>query len=181
MAYMSPLSPTKLRPCSCHVYMVLFLTHIPFVVDRAFNATPTERLQHRYESRSLRWSVKSFSDLYTQTQALLLMVVAMLKLKVMKQRCHFSICLSFTLETTRNFSKAMAWMCGWSFPLCGNLPCVQVLHFNFQVTLKYFKAYKNNCLRVFVCVCVLWPILSETNIYNVRNIRLLLSTPLIFL
>jgi len=27
---------------------VLFLTHIPFVVNRTFNATPTERLQHHF-------------------------------------------------------------------------------------------------------------------------------------
>jgi len=26
--------------------MVLFFAHIPFVVNRAFNATPTERLRH---------------------------------------------------------------------------------------------------------------------------------------
>jgi len=26
--------------------MVLFFAHIPFVVNRTFNATPTERLQH---------------------------------------------------------------------------------------------------------------------------------------
>jgi len=64
---------------------------------------------------------------YKQTQALLLKVVAMLK--VMKQRCHLPICLNFTFQTTRNFSRAMAWKCGWSFP-CGNLPYyVKVLHF----------------------------------------------------
>jgi len=27
-------------------YVVLFFAHIPFVVNRAFNATPTEKLQH---------------------------------------------------------------------------------------------------------------------------------------
>jgi len=31
---------------SCHAYMVLFFAHIPFVVNRAFSATPAERLQH---------------------------------------------------------------------------------------------------------------------------------------
>jgi len=31
--------------CSRHVYMVLFLAHIPFVVNRAFSATPAEWLQ----------------------------------------------------------------------------------------------------------------------------------------
>jgi len=31
--------------CSRHIYMVLFFAHIPFVVNRTFNATPTERLQ----------------------------------------------------------------------------------------------------------------------------------------
>ena len=32
--------------CSRHIYLVLFFTHIPFVVNCAFSATPTERLQH---------------------------------------------------------------------------------------------------------------------------------------
>ena len=32
--------------CSRHIYMVLFLARIPFVVNRTFNATTTERLQH---------------------------------------------------------------------------------------------------------------------------------------
>jgi len=31
--------------CSRHIYMVLFFAHIPFLVNCAFNATPTERLQ----------------------------------------------------------------------------------------------------------------------------------------
>jgi len=33
--------------CSCNIYMVLFFAHIPFVVNRTFNATPPERLQQR--------------------------------------------------------------------------------------------------------------------------------------
>jgi len=33
--------------CSHHIYIwVLFFMHIPFMVNRTFNATPTERLQH---------------------------------------------------------------------------------------------------------------------------------------
>jgi len=32
--------------CSRHLYTVLFFAHIPFVVNRAFSAMPTERLQH---------------------------------------------------------------------------------------------------------------------------------------
>ena len=32
--------------CSRHICMVLFFTHIPFVVNRTINATPPERLQH---------------------------------------------------------------------------------------------------------------------------------------
>jgi len=64
---------------------------------------------------------------YRQTQALLLKVVSMLK--AMKQRCHLPICLNFIFQTTRNFSRAMAWKFDWSFP-CSNLPCcVKVLHF----------------------------------------------------
>jgi len=31
-----------------HIYMWLFFTHIPFVVNRTFNATPTERLQQHH-------------------------------------------------------------------------------------------------------------------------------------
>ena len=31
--------------CSRHIYVVLFFTHIPFVVNHTFNATPMERLQ----------------------------------------------------------------------------------------------------------------------------------------
>ena len=41
-----------------HICMVLFFTHIPFVVNHTINATPPERLQHdqvvRYECQSLR-------------------------------------------------------------------------------------------------------------------------------
>jgi len=32
--------------CSRQINIVLFFAHIPFVVNRAFNATPAERLQH---------------------------------------------------------------------------------------------------------------------------------------
>jgi len=64
---------------------------------------------------------------YKQTEAMLLKVVAMLK--VMKQKCHLPMCLNFTFQTTTNFSRAVTWKCGWSFPCC-NLPCgVKVLHF----------------------------------------------------
>jgi len=31
-----------------YVFMVLFFTHIPFVVNHTINATPPERLQHQY-------------------------------------------------------------------------------------------------------------------------------------
>jgi len=31
--------------CSCHVYILLFFTHMSFVVNHTFNATPPERLQ----------------------------------------------------------------------------------------------------------------------------------------
>jgi len=34
--------------CSRHVYTLLFLAHIPFVVNHTFNATPPERLQHSH-------------------------------------------------------------------------------------------------------------------------------------
>jgi len=57
-----------------------------------------------------------FCDLYTQTLVLLLIVVAMLKPKVMKQRCHFPICLSFTFYTTRNLPRALAWYVVGLFP-----------------------------------------------------------------
>jgi len=30
-----------------HIWMVLFFTHIPFVVNHTFNTTPPERLQHQ--------------------------------------------------------------------------------------------------------------------------------------
>jgi len=34
--------------CSRHVYILLFFVHIPFVVNHTFNATPLERLQHKF-------------------------------------------------------------------------------------------------------------------------------------
>jgi len=37
--------------CSRHIYTVLFFAHIPFVVNHAFSATPTERLQHKRVER----------------------------------------------------------------------------------------------------------------------------------
>jgi len=33
--------------CSRHIYTLLFLAHIPFVVNHTINATPTERLQQQ--------------------------------------------------------------------------------------------------------------------------------------
>jgi len=65
--------------------------------------------------------VKSFSDLYSlQTNANVAAEgCGYSMLKVMKQRCYFLIWLNFTVQATRNFSRAMAWMRGWSFPLCG--------------------------------------------------------------
>jgi len=43
-------TPRSLYYClfAPHIYTVLFFTHIPFVVNHTFNATPTERLQ-QYE------------------------------------------------------------------------------------------------------------------------------------
>ena len=66
-------------------------------------------------------------------------------LKVMKQRCHFHICLRFAFKITRNFSRAMAWMCGWS--LCGNLPCVKVMHVKSDWKILRRK-------RIIICMCV---------------------------
>jgi len=41
-----------------HICMVLFFTHILFVVNHTFNATPPERLQHRSEFGALPESVQ---------------------------------------------------------------------------------------------------------------------------
>jgi len=37
----------SITACSRQIYVVLFLAHIPFVVNCAFSATPTERLQQQ--------------------------------------------------------------------------------------------------------------------------------------
>jgi len=55
--------------------MVLFFTHIPFVVNHTFNATPPERLQHYHQATYYCWSyVVNFireyfmeTDLHLQT------------------------------------------------------------------------------------------------------------------
>jgi len=39
--------------CLRHMYMVLFFAHIPFVVNRAISATPTESLQQPHEAKAL--------------------------------------------------------------------------------------------------------------------------------
>ena len=41
----------SITACSRHLHMVLFFAHIPFVVNRAFNATPAERLQQCHYRR----------------------------------------------------------------------------------------------------------------------------------
>jgi len=45
--------------CSRHLHMVLFFAHIPFVVNRAFNATPAERLQ-QYDFKC-KWQRRDFA------------------------------------------------------------------------------------------------------------------------
>jgi len=39
--------------CSRYIIMVLFFTHIPFVVNHTINATPLERLQHYNSSYNI--------------------------------------------------------------------------------------------------------------------------------
>ena len=41
-----PRHDNSIIACSCHVYVLLFFAHIPFVVNHTFNATPPDRLQH---------------------------------------------------------------------------------------------------------------------------------------
>jgi len=55
--------------CSRQVYMVLFFAHIPFVVNRAFSATPTARLQQYHElmKRTLDSILTSSSNVVTIT------------------------------------------------------------------------------------------------------------------
>jgi len=50
-------TPRSLYYClfAPHVFMVLFFTHIPFVVNRTINATPPERLQHWTNVRTHVW------------------------------------------------------------------------------------------------------------------------------
>ena len=44
----------SITACSCHIYIwVLFFAHIPFVVNRTFTATPTERLQ-QHQTKGFR-------------------------------------------------------------------------------------------------------------------------------
>ena len=52
-----------------HISMVLFFTHIPFVVNRTFNATPLERLQHWF-SWILNFIIK-FNNAFTSPLAIL--------------------------------------------------------------------------------------------------------------
>jgi len=40
-------------PCSRHIYMVLFFSHILFMVNHAFSEIPAERLQQRHEPEIL--------------------------------------------------------------------------------------------------------------------------------
>ena len=44
-------TPRSLYDClfAPHICLVLFFTHIPFVVNRTINATPPERLQQQYK------------------------------------------------------------------------------------------------------------------------------------
>jgi len=46
--------PWSLYDClfATHICMVLFFTHIPFVVNHTFNSTPPERLQHNEHSHN---------------------------------------------------------------------------------------------------------------------------------
>jgi len=50
--------------CLRHIYILLLFTHIPFMVNHTFNATPTESLQHYLPQMSGLWnfSVQSWSD-----------------------------------------------------------------------------------------------------------------------
>jgi len=50
-------------------------------------------------------------------------------LKVIKQRSHFPTGLRFAFQSTRNFSRAMAWCVVGLFTPCGKLPCVKVLNY----------------------------------------------------
>jgi len=50
-------APRSLYYCllAPHIYVVLFSAHIPFVVNRSFNVTPTERLQQYYATYWIFW------------------------------------------------------------------------------------------------------------------------------
>jgi len=57
--------------------------------------------------------------------------MAVTMLKVMKQRSQFPSCLNFAFQgRTQGISQDQWRGCVVGlFPLCSNLPCVQVLHF----------------------------------------------------
>jgi len=54
--------------------MVLFFTHIPFVVNHTFNATPPERLQHHQQSCSILssnvWEIQVFLFMFISFETL---------------------------------------------------------------------------------------------------------------
>jgi len=87
------------------------------------------------------------------------MAVAMMK--VIKQRCHFPICLSCAFQSIRSFKSngVDVWLV--FFPYVVIYTCVKVLHFK-----SYWKIIGRK--RTIVCVCAwvfyhLWTIWSETN------------------
>ena len=74
----------------------------------------------------------------------------------------------FRISDHKEFLKSNAvWMCDWSFPLCGNLPCVKLLHFKSR--WKILRRKRVVC----VCSCVCWSYgpsgLRLINIYRSKH------------
>jgi len=80
-----------------------------------------------------------------QTQALLLKVVGCGYVESHETKVPFTRLPNFAFQTTRNFSRAMAWKCGWSFPLCGNLACVKQTWARIRTGSDWIRTEANFC------------------------------------
>jgi len=123
---------TNVADISCFLYLwfsLQWVVHRPVTRESVGGEVPLEKFFAPAQEKFVRYILKLL-DIFQKIlaplrklfappgvpswlRAWLCMVFAMLK--ILKQKCHFPICLSFAFQSTRNLSRPMAWMCGWSF------------------------------------------------------------------
>ena len=139
-----------------HICMVLFFTHIPFVVNHTINATPPERLQ-----QPSSYSVTS--DLlilwYTTASSARFLYLLFSRLVLFGSCCDFSICPWVRLLLANVCNKWKFWSCTWQL-------CIRWMALHY-VTHDGPQSLKSNFHRKIASELKNWFIIVNCVVFNV--------------